>query len=123
MAKKILYVEDDEDTRNLVRRILESKKFKVETAYNGKEGLRKLEENNIDLVLLDLMLPDTSGWDIYQKIKKNPENKELKVVFLSVIPVSDERLDTLKKNGIEDYITKPFDNKDLVNRIKQALKN
>ncbi|RLI88746.1 MAG: two-component system response regulator [Candidatus Altiarchaeales archaeon] len=121
MPKKILYVEDDEDTRNLVRMILRSKGYKVVTAYNGREGLKKLEEDGIDLVILDIMLPDMSGWDIFQKIKKDPGNRGVKVAFLSVIPVSEERLDTLKKSGIEDYITKPFDNDDLVRRVGRIL--
>jgi len=121
MPKKILYVEDDEDTRNLVRMILRSKGYKVVTAYNGREGLKKLEEDGIDLVILDIMLPDMSGWDIFQKIKKDPGNRDVKVAFLSVIPVSEERLDTLKKSGIEDYITKPFDNDDLVRRVGRIL--
>jgi len=121
MPKKILYVEDDADTRNLVRMILKSNGYDVVTAYNGREGLKKLGEDSIDLVILDIMLPDTSGWDIFQKIKKDPKNKDVKVAFLSVIPVSEERLDTLKKSGIEDYITKPFDNKDLIKRVGKIL--
>ena len=121
MPKKILYVEDDEDTQNLVKMVLKSNGYDIVTAYNGEEGLKKLKENDIDLVLLDLMLPDMSGWDIFQKIKKNPENEDVKVAFLSVIPVSKERLDTLKKSGVEDYITKPFDNEDLVRRIGKIL--
>ncbi len=118
---KILYVEDDEDTRNLVRMILKSNGYDVVTAYNGMEGLKKLGENNVDLVILDIMLPDTSGWDIFQRIKKDPKNKDVKVAFLSVIPVSEERLDTLKKSGVKDYITKPFDNEDLVRRVGKIL--
>ena len=121
MPKKILYVEDDEDTRNLVRMILKSNGYKVITAYNGREGLKKLEEDDIDLVILDIMLPDTSGWDIFQRIKKDPRNRDVKVAFLSVIPVSEERLKTLRKSGIEDYITKPFDNDDLVRRVGRIL--
>ncbi|RLI92620.1 MAG: two-component system response regulator [Candidatus Altiarchaeales archaeon] len=121
MPKKILYVEDDEDTRKLVRMILKSNGYKVITAYNGREGLKKLDEDDIDLVILDIMLPDISGWDIFQRIKKDPRNRDVKVAFLSVIPVSEERLDTLRKCGIEDYIMKPFDNDDLVRRVGRIL--
>jgi len=121
MAKRILHVEDDEDTRNLVRLILKTHGYDVLSAGNGAEGLSILKENTVDLVLLDVMLPDTSGWDIFGKIKKNPENKDLKVAFLSVIPVSEERLAVFHKSGVSDYITKPFDNEDLVRRIKTML--
>ncbi|MCK4491421.1 MAG: response regulator [Candidatus Altiarchaeales archaeon] len=122
MAKTILYVEDDEDTRNLVKMVLQSKGYDVITAYNGKEGLKKLKENDVDLVILDIMLPDTSGWDIFGRIRKNPDNRDVKIAFLSVIPISEERLGVLKKAGIKDYITKPFDNDDLVSRIDRILK-
>jgi DNA-binding response OmpR family regulator len=118
---KILYVEDDDDTRNLVGMILKSHGYDVVTAYNGREGLKKLEENDIDLVILDIMLPDTSGWDIFQKIRKNPKNNDMKVAFLSVIPISKERLEALKKSGVEDYIMKPFDNDDLLRRVSEIL--
>ena len=121
MTHKILYVEDDEDTRFLVKGLLESKGYEVNTAPNGAKGLQKLGDNKFDLVLLDIMLPDTSGWDIFQKIRGNPDNKDVKVIFLSVIPVSDERLETLKKSGVSDYIMKPFDNRDLIERIGKAL--
>ncbi len=118
---KVLYVEDDEDTRNMIGMILRRNGFEVVLAYDGREGLEKLKENNIDLVILDIMLPDTSGWDIFQRIKKDPKNKDLKVTFLSAIPVSDERLNILKKSGVKDYITKPFDNDDLIRRLKRVL--
>ena len=121
MRKKILHIEDDWDTRLLVKTLLEKQGHIVSNATTLDECRDILSNEDIDLILLDLMLPDTSGWTIHQKIKKNPDNKEVKVVFLSVIPVSDERLDTLKKNGIEDYITKPFDNNDLVARINRIL--
>ena len=67
------------------------------------------------------MLPDTSGWDIFGGIRKNPKNNDLKTVFLSVIPVSDEQLEALKDEGVADYIMKPFKNKDLIRRINTAL--
>ncbi len=75
MSEKILYVEDDEDTRNLVRMVLKSDDYDVITAYNGEEGLKKLEENGIGLVILDIMLPDMSGWDIFGRIRKNPKRE------------------------------------------------
>jgi DNA-binding response OmpR family regulator len=121
MAKRILHVEDDEDTSNMVRMLLKTRGYDVLSAFNGAEGLKLLAENPVDLVLLDVMLPDTSGWDIFGKIKKNPENKDLKVAFLSVIPVSEERFAVFQKSGVSDYITKPFDNEDLLRRVKTML--
>ncbi|MCK4491422.1 MAG: response regulator transcription factor, partial [Candidatus Altiarchaeales archaeon] len=80
-----------------------------------------LNKEDIDLVLLDVMLPDTSGWDILEGIRENPANNDVKVTFLSIIPVSEDRLEILKKKGVEDYITKPFKNRDLIGRIENIL--
>lgn len=116
--KKILYIEDNRDTASAVKTILEGKGFKTELAYSGKEGLKKAKKG-FDLVLLDIMLPDMSGWDIYEKLKKD---KKSKFAFLSVIPVSRERMNELKKAGISDYITKPFTKTDLIKRVEKILK-
>jgi len=68
--------------------------------------------------LLDVMLPDMSGWDIFEKLKGKTKTK---FAFLSAIPVSAERLVELKKAGVSDYITKPFEKADLLKRIKKIL--
>ncbi len=118
--KKILYVEDHVDTAEAVGQMLEEAGYEVELSFNGTNGLKKAYEKKFDLVLLDVMLPDMSGWDIFETLKKRKYNA--KYVFLSVIPVSTERLKELKKSGVSDYITKPFTKKDLVERIKKVLK-
>ncbi len=120
IERNILHIEDDEDTRNLVRMLLETRGYRVLMASSGKAGLSKLKED-IDLVLLDVMLPDMSGWTILQRIRKNPGNKNLKVAFLSIIPISDEQLMEFRKEGVKDYITKPFDNTDMIKRIDNII--
>jgi len=116
--KKILYVEDNEDTADAVKIILTNAGFKTEIALSGKEGIKKAGKE-FDLILLDIMLPDMSGWDIFTRLKKNKVNA--KYAFLSAIPVSAERMKELKKAGISDYITKPFVKDDLVARVKEML--
>jgi len=115
--KKILYVEDNIDTANAVKIMLDNAGFQTEIVSSGKEGVKKAEEN-FDLILLDIMLPDMSGWDIFEKIKNKIKSK---IAFLSAIPVSSERMEELKKAGISDYITKPFTKKDLIERVKRIL--
>jgi len=122
MKKKILHIEDDGDTMLLVKTLLEKHGHIVSNAFNGNECLDILKEEDIDLVLLDIMLPYMSGWDILHKIRKDPRNKDVKVAFLSVIPIPEERLEALKEDGVSDYITKPFDNKELIDRINKILK-
>jgi two-component system response regulator VicR len=115
--KRILYVEDNVDTADAVKAILSNHGFDVQTADCGKKGI-DLAKNGFDLYLLDIMLPDMSGWDIYEKLKGN---KQAKFAFLSAIPVSPERMQELKSEGVSDYIMKPFDKKDLINRINLIL--
>lgn len=116
--KKILYVEDNLDTADAVKIMLSSAGFEIEAVHSGKECLEIIKNNDFDLYLLDVMLPDMSGWDIFEKLKGK---KEGKFAFLSAIPVSTERMAELKKAGISDYVTKPFRKEDLINRVKAIL--
>jgi DNA-binding response OmpR family regulator len=118
--KKILYVEDNEDTSDAVKAILSKRGFDIITANCGKKGVEIAIKDGFDLYLLDIMLPDMSGWDIYEKIKGKTNAK---FAFLSAIPVSSERMQELKKAGVSDYIMKPFDKEDLVNRIVKMIGN
>ena len=115
--KKILYVEDNEDTAIAVKIILEHQGYEVGISSCGKDALIKAREH-FDLILLDIMLPDISGWDIFEKLKKK---EHAKFAFLSAIPVSSERMLELKKAGVSDYITKPFEKEDLIERVKNLL--
>ena len=116
--KKILYVEDNLDTANAVKIMLSKAGYEIETAKNGKEGIEKAKKG-YDLYLLDIMLPDMSGWDIFAKLHK--DIKGAKYAFLSAIPVSSERLAELKKSGVSDYITKPFTKEKLIESVKKII--
>ena len=118
-AAKILVVDDESETCKLVKSILESEGHKVEVAYNGTQCLEKAKTNSYDLITLDVMMPDLSGWDVFQRLKLGGE--KAKIVFLSVVEVSMERLEMLKKSGVSDYILKPFESDDLAKRIKSVL--
>ena len=115
---KILYIEDNQDTAEAVRIILNHAGFETEIAHNGKDGI-ELAKRGFDLILLDIMLPDMSGWDIFATLKAS--SSKAKFAFLSAIPVSSERMAELRKSGVSDYITKPFTKVDLINRINKIL--
>ena len=102
--KKILYIEDHRDTAEAVKQMLEEVGYEVDISFHGRDGLEKARGKKFDLVLLDVMLPDMSGWDIFKTLSTKKYNA--KYAFLSVIPVSTERMKELKKAGISDYITK-----------------
>jgi DNA-binding response OmpR family regulator len=117
--KKILYVEDNVDTATAVKIILSHAGYDVETASRGKEGIRLAEKGKFNLILLDIMLPDMSGWDIFEQLHKKVKAK---YAFLSAIPVSAERIKELRKSGVSEYIIKPFDKEDLLQKIKRMIK-
>src|SRR4030042_4500315 len=116
--KKILYIEDNKDTAEAVKLILTNAGFETETAYSGKEGIKQIKKG-FDVILLDIMLPDMSGWDIFAKLKNM--GVKAKFAFLSAIPVSSERVEELKEAGIADYITKPFTQEDLIEKVKKMI--
>jgi len=121
MAKKIMIVDDEENILELVKAILEQEGFDVVGASSGQECLDKLKEVKPDLILMDMMMPSMSGREVTEKIRKNPKNKGLKVAFLTVARFSEVGRDMLKDLGVSDYITKPFDNNDLVRRVKKLV--
>jgi CheY-like chemotaxis protein len=119
--KKIMVVDDEQSLVELVRAIFGQEGFDVITAYSGTECLEKLKKEKPDVILMDVMMPGMSGRETTEKIRKDPKTKSLKVIFLTVARFSEVGKDSLKNLNVTDYITKPFDNKDLVKRVKKVL--
>ena len=107
----ILIVEDNTDIHNLIKEVLEKEKYKVLDSYSGTEALMVLEKENVDLILLDLMLPGLNGEEIIKKVKDIP------IIVISA-KISPEDKVTVLLNGANDYITKPFSTEELLARIK-----
>lgn len=121
MPKTIMIVDDELHMVELEKAILEADGFKTITALNGDEALKLLEKNKPDLILLDMMMPGMSGREVCEKIRKNPKTKNLKIIFVTVARFSEVGKDLLKNMNVSDYITKPFDNDDLVARVKKFV--
>ncbi|MBN2331156.1 MAG: response regulator [Candidatus Aenigmarchaeota archaeon] len=121
MAKKIMVVDDEESLIELVRAILEHEKYEVITSISGEECLKKLKTVKPDLILLDMMMPGMSGREVCESIRQNPATKDLKVAFLTVAKFSEAGKGVLEKMNVLDYITKPFENQDLVKRVKKIV--
>lgn len=119
--KSILVVEDDEDIQQLVSYNLVKAGFDVECAETGEEGIRKIEAEVPDLVLLDLMLPGIDGSEICRQLRLNEEYRELPVIMLTA---KGEDADVVAgfDLGADDYITKPFSPEVLISRIKAVLR-
>ncbi len=122
LAKKIMIVDDEENLLELIKAILENEKFEVITVSDGKECLEKLKTVKPDLILLDMMMPGMSGREVCERIRKDPKTKDLKIAFLTVAKFSETGKDVLKKMNVLDYINKPFDNQNLVKRIRKMVK-
>ncbi|RLC32439.1 two-component system response regulator [Candidatus Woesebacteria bacterium] len=117
--KKILHVDDEPDTLEVVKTILEKEGYEVDSVSSGKDALKEIELDNYSLLLLDIMMPDMSGWDLFTRITQI--KKEYKVVFLTVLAISESRLNQLKDHGVIDYIKKPFDRDELVAKINKIV--
>lgn len=117
--KKILVVDNEPDIVDLTRTVIELGGYQVITAYSGEECMRLLEKEKVDLVLLDIMMPGMSGWDVFNRIKK--KSTQIKVAFMSVLEISDKRKQVLLDEGLADYIMKPFDKETLLNGVDKIL--
>jgi CheY-like chemotaxis protein len=122
MEKKlIMVVDDEEDIRELLGAVLEKGGYDILVAVDGQECLNKLKKTKPDLILLDMMMPGMSGREVAEQIRKNPDTKNIKIIFVTVARFSELGKDALSKLNVSDYITKPFDNDELLARVKQTL--
>jgi DNA-binding response OmpR family regulator len=118
MTKKILIIEDDINFLSSLQAKLSVEGFLVQTAKDGQEALHKLNQN-IDLIVLDILLPDMSGFEVLQRIKSEPGIKEIPVVIVSNLSDQESQARGLKL-GVKDYIVKP-DYK--IDQIVEKIKN
>lgn len=112
---KILVVEDNMDIHNLIKEILEKENYKILDAYSGTEALMILEKEDVELILLDLMLPGINGEEIIKKVKNIP------IIVISAKISPEDKVNVLL-NGANDYITKPFNSEELIARVKVQLR-
>jgi len=120
MAKRILVVDDDENILSLERTILEQKGFAVTTADGGAVALKILGEQDFDLVLLDVMMPEIDGFTVCRRIKEEPRTKEIPVIFLTA-KGGGEALAEGFESGAIMYINKPFTANKLLTIVNTML--
>lgn len=116
--EKILVVDDEKNICDLLRMYLEKEGYSVVLAYNGVDAVNAFASENPDLVLLDIMLPQLDGWQVCREIRKTSEKP------IIMLTAKDEIFDKVLglELGADDYVTKPFDAKELVARIKAVLR-
>jgi len=120
LKRNIVVIEDDDDLLDLTSRVLEKNGYNVSSFKLGEDALQSILENKPDLILMDLMLPDISGLDLCKRLKKNENRWEIPIIILTA---RSHELDILLgfEVGADDYITKPFNEKILLARIKSAI--
>jgi EAL domain-containing protein (putative c-di-GMP-specific phosphodiesterase class I)/DNA-binding response OmpR family regulator len=119
-SEKILIVDDDEDVLLIVQTILDNAGYSAILARNGREGVEKAIDSRPDLILLDVMMPELSGWEVCTTLKSAPETRSIPIAMLTV--KSEIRdLITGMQVGADDYITKPFTRKKLLSTVRRLL--
>jgi two-component system response regulator VicR len=120
--RRILCIEDEPEMIDLIRLILERKGFEVLGAVGGEEGLDAIRREKPDLILLDLMMPDVDGWEVYRQMKADEELQKIPVVVVTAKAQSIDKVLGLHIAKVDDYITKPFGPSDLVQSVENVLK-
>lgn len=119
--KRVICIEDEPEMIDLVRLILSRKGFDVIGAEGGIEGLKLVRSEKPDLVLLDLMMPDLDGWEVYQEIKSDPELRTIPVIVVTAKAQPIDKVLGLHIAKVEDYITKPFSPQELLQSVQKLL--
>ena len=117
----ILYIEDDPEMIDLVSLILTRQGFQVIGAHGGREGLELVKQSQPDLILLDLMMPDIDGWDVYQQLKSAETTRDIPVIIITAKSQKIDRVLGVQIAKVDDYISKPFRPGELIESIKKIL--
>ena len=120
-GKLVVCIEDEQEMIDLVQLILGRRGFEVEGANGGLEGLEKVQQKKPDLVLLDLMMPDMDGWEVYQRMKSDEELREIPVIVVTAKAQSIDKVLGLHIAKVDDYITKPFGPQELLESVEKIL--
>ena len=117
---KILIVDDVMSNVLLLKVLLTNEKFAIATASNGRQALEQVDKENPDLVLLDVMMPDMSGFEVAQHLKANPKTADIPIIFLTAL---NSTTDIVKgfQVGANDFISKPFNKEELIIRVTHQI--
>jgi len=119
-AVKVLIADDEEDVKALVSMYLQSEGYRVLTAFDGLDAISIAERESPDIILLDVMMPVMSGFEVAQQLKANPVTKDIPIIMLSAA----SQADSIKRgieSGARDYIVKPFEPSKLEAMIRNIL--
>ncbi len=121
VVHRAVYIEDEQEMIDLVTLILSRKRFVVIGANGGREGLDAVRINSPDVILLDLMMPDMDGWEVYQQLKADESTRNIPVIVITAKAQNIDKVLALHIAKVDDYIPKPFTPKDLLDSIERVL--
>ena len=119
--KRILCIEDEAEMIDLIRLILSRRGYEVQGANGGKEGIDLVRQEKPDLVLLDLMMPDMDGWEVYQQMKADEATRDIPVIVVTAKAQSIDKVLGLHIAKVDDYIAKPFSPQELLTSVEEVL--
>lgn len=124
---QVVCIEDEPEMIDLVRLILTRNSgninYKVHGANGGREGLALVQDVHPDIVLLDLMMPDMDGWEVYQTMKNDDTMSRIPVIIITAKAQSIDKVLGLQIAKVNDYVTKPFGPKELMSRVERVLQD
>lgn len=119
--KRILVVDDDYDTRTVVKTILTGSGYEVEDAAGGQQALDKLQTYKPSLIILDIMMPGMSGYDVVVHLKQKPETQNIPIIMLTAKSEPEDLITGYKDFSVDYYIPKPFTTRQLLAGINLIL--
>lgn len=121
LSARILCIEDEREMVELMRLLLTRRGYEFLGARGGNEGLQIALDQQPDLILLDIMMPDMNGWHVYHRLKHDDRTARIPVIVVTANAKSDEQLTALREAKVDDYITKPFGPTQLLDSIERSL--
>ena len=119
--RRVVYIEDEPEMIDLVKLILSRRHYEVFGANGGREGLDLVRKTIPDVVLLDLMMPDMDGWEVYQQLKADEATKMIPVIVVTAKAQNIDKVLGLHIAKVDDYISKPFGPKELMDSLDKVL--
>jgi DNA-binding response OmpR family regulator len=120
-VRQIVCIEDEPEMIDLIQLILARRGFAVTGATGGREGLTMVREMRPDLVLLDLMMPDMDGWEVYQQMKAEEFTRNIPVIVVTAKAQNIDKVLGLHIAKVDDYIAKPFSPQELIDSVEKIL--
>ncbi len=120
---KILVVDDEKDFLELVSKMLKNAGYETESALSGKEAFEKLGQNNVDLILLDLMMPEMHGFQVCEELEERPDTRHIPIVVITAKGDLSSIQKAYKCDSVKNYIAKPFEKENLLKTISHVIES